>query len=250
MKNVLFFGMLLPSVLTMAQAYEPDSCDGTGNVELKNWTEGKEVSSLYLFGCGPGWADNISTSFLKASGKPPAKPVAAGVEYEIDEEWEDYLIAYDEWTCKYGANNLMDGNPATAWVEGVKGYGVGEIVMIVDVDLKRAIQIWNGYGKSEALHKYNGRVKSANTYVVRSQYGGATQCGTVYSNFLPVASSRVELKDHNGFQTLIVPDFEKETYEFQGSQREYDYWLALEILDVYPGTKWEDTCISEVRNTP
>ena len=64
-----------------------------------------------------------------------------------------------------------------------------------------------------------------------------------------MASKEVSLIDRNGFQPLGIPNFSKGTYEFQGQQWEYNYWLVIEILEVYPGTKWTDTCISEVRNS-
>lgn len=60
----------------------------------------------------------------------------------------------------------------------------------------------------------------------------------------------INLKDVNNYQTIKIPDYKVETYVHKAfdSKIEYAYFLGIEILDVYKGTKWDDTCISELRN--
>lgn len=233
----------------MGQAYEPDDC-GQANPELKQLLNGEGLEQMYFDGCGPGWTDALSTSFLKSSGKPPQKPIIPEPEGELDDAWEDYRYQYDLWTCKYAAYNLSDGDTRTAWVEGVDGHGVCEFVMVPSIDLSRPIYIWNGYGKSENLYNYNSRVKAANIHVIKGGYAGATQCGTYYVDIEKVARFQVQLKDMNDYQLLDVQQLTE--FGEGGSMREegMNYWLGLEILEVYPGTKWSDTCISEIKNIP
>jgi hypothetical protein len=80
------------------------------------------------------------------------------------------------------------------------------------------------------------------------QEGGQSQCGDNYEALKIILTSKVTLKDSNQFQSLPIPEFNKETYLFQDEQWEYKYWLMIELIDVYPGTKYQDTCISEIRN--
>ena len=142
----------------------------------------------------------------------------------------------------------MDGNTATAWVEGASGQEVGEVVMIPRLDLDKPIQFWNGYGKSEKLYQYNSRVKKARMHIFRGKFQGAGNCGAAFKEIIKVASLDVNLLDRNGFQPLGVPTFQKDKFDYQSQQWDYSYWLAIEIVSVYPGSKWADTCISEVRN--
>ena len=244
-KSITKIATLLFPLTVLSQAYEPDACDAS-NPELKQLVNGGTIPSLYLHGCGPGWTDVISSSYLKASGKPPSKPESPESDSELLEEWEDYRYAYDLWTCKYSAYNLSDENTSTALVEGVEGNGIGEIVIVSSLDLSRPIEIWNGYGKSANLFKYNSRVKTLNVHVITAQREGATQCGTFFKNARKVKSFSVSLKDYNGYQALDVPELG--TYGNESKEVGTPFWIAIEITDVYKGEKWADTCISEIRN--
>ena len=73
----------------------------------------------------------------------------------------------------YGVENLVDGNPATAWVEGVDGYGEGETLdfcMACNFDYDCGsekiykINIVNGYAKNETTYKrkFNEILKALN----------------------------------------------------------------------------------------
>ena len=57
-----------------------------------------------------------------------------------------------------------------------------------------------------------------------------------------VARHVVELRDHNGFQPLPLPP---NPGGYRGSELVF---VAVRIRSVYPGDKWEDTVISELRN--
>lgn len=64
--------------------------------------------------------------------------------------------------AKYAASAALDGDPATAWCEGVNGSGVGEWIEVafaepVDLDI---VDILGGFFKSAELLAANGRVMS------------------------------------------------------------------------------------------
>jgi hypothetical protein len=73
--------------------------------------------------------DAWASSFLKAEGKPPVKPKFTGDE-DTDMEIEcDYSYDYARWASMYSSLSLSDSDPSTVWAEGVKGPGIGEVVI-------------------------------------------------------------------------------------------------------------------------
>jgi len=119
----------------------------------------------------------------------------------------------------YGAGNLFDGNLSTAWVEGVKGLGVGESILI-EFDRPtavRSLQIVNGYNKNKALFAKNSRV---GTFEIVNSAGRRIE---------------VPLQDRMGWQEIVLSG--------QGRVK----WLQLRIKHARAGSKYNDTAISELR---
>lgn len=119
----------------------------------------------------------------------------------------------------YGVLNLFDNDAATAWVEGQKHEGVGEYLAIDFEDKRdvRALDLLNGYTKSERLFYRNARVR---TLRLSASNG-----------------SRAEftLRDDASWQRLNLNGFSDIT------------WLRIELGSVYPGSHYADTAISELR---
>jgi len=107
---------------------------------------------------------------------------------------------------------------AGVWAEGVEGNGVNEWLkfdFVFPINIT-SIRIWNGFKKSLALYKANGRVKKV----------------------LITASNGEE-------KTVVLSDvFEEQSIPVSFSQS--FTWLKMTILEVYPGLKYKDTCISSV----
>ncbi|MDR2475943.1 MAG: hypothetical protein LBD45_08815 [Bacteroidales bacterium] len=122
----------------------------------------------------------------------------------------------------YTVDNLWDDDVRTAWVEGVKGYGIGEyIVFDFPEGSPRATDcnIVNGYAKSEKTWKNNSRVKTLN----------------VYENDKLVAI--VNLKDKRCVQNFPLENHRQQREAMQ---------LKFVITEVYKGDKYDDTAISEL----
>ena len=104
------------------------------------------------------------------------------------------------------------------WVEGVEGHGINEKLFIT-AKACFALHISIGYVSyvNPNLYKENSRPK-----LIRL---------TVENEF----TFDVELEDTPNYQTIMLPF----------PLRENDI-LELEILDVYPGTRYSDTCINEI----
>jgi hypothetical protein len=175
---------------------------------------------------------------------------------------------------KYGGFNLFDRNPATAWVEGVNGDGNGETFTIgMGDELKENIYVVNGYQKSEALFSQNNRIKSLRMtlYIGFMIPGDVTEI-YAYFNAVPFGEPiEIGLEDKFGVQQIRFPfdinaaeafkekqraaflnDFKTRMDEMQQSSvgfekdPEMQYFLKFEIRDVYKGTKYDDTCISDI----
>jgi hypothetical protein len=122
-------------------------------------------------------------------------------------------------TDKYKVDNLLDDNNKTAWVEGKKGDGIGESVTFKANKpfLVKEIRINNGYKKSKNLYTANNRVKN------------------IKITFSDGSELIKELKD----------DYSKiETFKLE-IEKEVE-WIKFTILDVYKGSKYDDTCISGI----
>ncbi len=125
-------------------------------------------------------------------------------------------------SANYKASNLFDKNHETAWVEGVNGLGVGQTITYQGVrgDYIDEIRILNGYVKSDKAWTENARVKS-----LKVTCNGQPIC------ILQLQNSR----------SLQVFDLDYLLYDYDGV-----FTLKFEILEVYPGTKYQDTAISEI----
>jgi hypothetical protein len=130
--------------------------------------------------------------------------------------------AYEE---NYHPNYVLDDNPKTAWVEGVDGDGVGQVLSIPVSTLKSArrvrVDIWNGYQKSKKLLEANGAPKDVTVSVLdaRGQITG---------------SVKTTLKRAMGKQSVTVP-----VVGGVGVVR-------IVVDSVIAGRVYKDTCISDV----
>lgn len=119
----------------------------------------------------------------------------------------------------YSPENVYDGNYKTAWVEGAAGHGIGEWIeyTFTDPQYIKSISIANGYTKSLDTYQRNSRVKRIG----------------------------IEVDD------VYIGDYELEDGVMDLQPIHLDYSKALArvrfiIKEVYPGTKYTDTCISEI----
>lgn len=132
---------------------------------------------------------------------------------------------------QYGAytpENAFDGNLSTTWAEGVSGNGSGEYLggMWSGDGSQWAVAglaVWSGYQKSNDRFYKNARPRTVNVLLV-SDTVGAISC-------------EATLEDLMGVQYVIL--------EYRVP---FDSQIAGLILlnDVYSGSKYQDTCISEM----
>ena len=112
---------------------------------------------------------------------------------------------------------MLDSDQWTAWNEGAAGDGVGES-LLYEFDKQRNLEkfeIVNGYAKSSKVYVENARIRLARI---------TTATG----------SNAVILRDVARWQSLRV-------------SKGLTNFVRLEILEVYPGIKYHDCAVTEVR---
>ena len=126
----------------------------------------------------------------------------------------------------YSPKNAFDGVMSTTWQEGVAGAGIGQWIEIKFSDAQSvSIKMVNGFNHTDAkygdLYSLNARVKR-----VRVSYGADLG-----------QSVTADLLDGD-------KDFQQIAYGLMSTR------FRITILDVYPGSKWQDTAISEIKFEP
>ncbi|MEZ0275680.1 MAG: hypothetical protein ACAH88_12310 [Roseimicrobium sp.] len=128
-----------------------------------------------------------------------------------------------EGSQNYDAEMIADHNRMTAWVEGVPGDGIGESITLTlpKPAMVRKVGMVNGFARNEDLYRANGRVAKLDVSV----NGGKP--------------SRVEIPDE-----LLTSEYFY--FDLPSPKGELVKSVTLTIAGVYKGTKFEDTCISDV----
>ena len=110
--------------------------------------------------------------------------------------------------------NIIDKDQTTIWAEGANGLGVGESIIITFDKIVRLTNFYitNGLNQN-SYYKKNGGVKS----------------------FLVAGKYTVKFRDSFNFFQWVK--FKKPLITKK---------LNLKIMDTYPGTRWKDTCITEI----
>jgi hypothetical protein len=125
----------------------------------------------------------------------------------------------------YSAANVTDGSDATAWSEGVEGYGEGEWIeftLTSDFRIGDSWQIGNGYNRDKEVWQQNSRVKKLKVLVDDKVLG------------------YVMLSNLAAYQSFnISPSWLKEAPSFRKGTR-----IRFVIEQVYQGSRYDDTLIS------
>lgn len=123
-----------------------------------------------------------------------------------------------EGNVLHSAERLIDGSVNNAWVEGAPGYGINEFAVLRFTGAYRisGMRIHAGYQKSDKVYYNNARPEQ-----IRAEFSDGT-------------SEVITLQDVQAVQDIT---FEKSVVTED---------ITITILSVYPGSKYEDTVISEV----
>ncbi len=116
----------------------------------------------------------------------------------------------------YGPENLWDGSDATAWCEGAPGATGERLTIYLDnAPPFRRISFDNGYAKSARTFTRNARPR---VLAISTDTG---------------VKMRATLPDSPGESIVELP---------LGAHG----WVEMRIVEVYPGTHYQDTCLNGV----
>jgi len=161
---------------------------------------------------------------------------------------------------EYEWEMLDDDDLSTAWAEGVNGDGIGEwVIVFIDGDyqylnyedhienlpMNLTLKINNGFCRTETLFKNNNRVKRANLAI----YEVPLQVGQHKTEAIeePIKSAEIDILINDSMKTQYL----EMKFNLVGTYTTGNVclFLKLTILEVYPGEKYNDTCISELHAT-
>lgn len=125
----------------------------------------------------------------------------------------------------YSAENIIPPSLSHAWCEGVKGEGVGEWIELTLKEPAKGdmgLAILSGYAKNDWVYKNNGRPKKLQLMI----------------------NDRIE-------QEIGLEDIPREQlFRINNPTSESMSKVRIVISEVYPGLKYEDTCLTEVLLLP
>lgn len=138
----------------------------------------------------------------------------------------------------YAPSNVLDVDAETSWVEGVSGAGIGERLVLrlsaVAAGGKlegsyeiAAVGIINGYAAREDLYYSNNRVKT-----LEMAYDNAVGREEAADSVVWDLDETMEMQYYRFVDPVLMSD------------------ITLTIQSVYPGNKYDDTCIAEVVVVP
>ena len=192
---------------------------GAGGAESAGQTGAAGAGSAGPAGSAPGQARVVEQA-------PPARLYDEPVERRLyADRIEASSFLWTDWNKfqeNYHPNYILDGDPATAWVEGADSSGAGEWVRVhlspVEGASRVRLRIRNGYHKSRALHRKNARLAAVE---VRALPSGARHTAT--------------LEDTMGWQEIA--------FDMPAARLE-----AIELLarDVVEGSRYTDLCVSDL----
>lgn len=181
-------------------------------------------SGKYDFKGRDGWVqeDSFERGLVEIKPEDQTEKVSTGVgEGEVSAS----SFLKESGGYSYNPKNAFDGNMASTWQEGVDGSGIGQWLEVKFAESKFVdIFMVNGFNHSD--DKY-GDLYDANCRVsrIKISYGANLE-----------QSVTTDLMDG-------VKEFQKIAGGIQSTR------FRFTILDVYKGSKWQDTAISEIKFT-
>jgi len=130
-------------------------------------------------------------------------------------------VSPTEGSVSHGPELVLDGKPETAWNTNMNGVGQSITISVNDLSEVNGLKIRNGYNKKSAsgtdLYYANARAKK-----ILIEYA--------------TGSFEYTLKDKKRkYQNIPFKDPQPTS------------WMKITILSVYPGDKYDDCCISDIK---
>ncbi|MBN1799826.1 MAG: hypothetical protein JW822_14710 [Spirochaetales bacterium] len=205
--------------------------------DLQDKYDGRVYKALYLQPSGYEFVDE-HTMHLRFRDIEPDFNIE--LFFSTSQPYVSATSELREGDCIYKAGNVIDNEPATAWIEGVSGSGIDERIIFAigpiyskepGSYLVKKIGIINGFCMNSSLFYKNNRVKK-----VRLIW---------YSHYEERPERAGDKANHHEKIIELNDTMQMQFIEFEEPVRIYEF--SLEILDVYKGSVYDDTCLSEVK---
>ena len=203
------------------------------------------------------WKNNIKEKFLVLISKrydqyvefflynADGKPCFIGISCDDGEYFGEHGMEGDIGMANYtfeisgisASSSLREGsvsftpdkinlNANEAWSEGVRGNGIGEYI-IINKHSAMQVDLYISFG-FVSYSKPNLFTDNARPKKIRVSWADINRSQSLV----------IELADTPNFQHIKIPmrDYNPDDYSYSGP-------LKIEILEVYPGAKYTDTCI-------
>lgn len=198
------------------QCYDIGSTDGAVSQQIVDlrWTGAQvQVWGRLYTGVPAAEARHIEVERIEAVSGPATELRNLSFFASVSASSE---LPADQWGT-YHAFAAVDGAPETSWVEGVEGAGVGEWIELVfpGAIVVGRIGLDIGYDKDADLFFANNRVKRATIVFSDGQQLDLTFADTPGSQLVEIDSVQTSS-------------------------------LRLIVEEVYPGSRYDDTCLSEI----
>ena len=220
----------------------------------------KVILILLLLQCMSLFSEENDYSFVKKAINQYWSTLPYGTNWTLSRS--SALKESSESPDFYERDKAFDGNIETAWVEGVDENGNNEYIMTnvfkrykkwyVNFDYQEVIEkkginiflsVNNGYCKNENLFLKNNRVKRAKIVFYDTPIAVGQDSTNIDDNPMIIYEEEIELRD--------IMDEQK--FSFIINTRDDNLFsspfimIQLIILDVYPGTQYDNTAISEIK---
>lgn len=154
----------------------------------------------------------------------------------------EYKITVLSEHSAYPTTNLSDLNFATAWVATKEVIGGKIVIDFKKPTLIEGFALINGYHKSKSTYLENNRIKSIVVHIEGARSGDDFDNdpvdGTIdfkQTNYQPLYFDNMRQHPDMCYYNIAHP------FSHYKATR-----IELEIKDIYPGTKYDDTCLSEI----
>jgi hypothetical protein len=163
-----------------------------------------------------------------------------------EDKLDGHVAATSSLKEKYNPAKAFDRDIRTSWVEGKPDDGIGEKIAF-HVSTIDWIRIMPGFGVQKYF-KMNNRLKKARISIYETREIAVHQYDTEYSFGKLVKTTILNFKDDMFMQKFYIGITEERKFKpkYSTSLEDYGYIAILEIIEVYRGTRWRDTCIAEI----
>lgn len=162
--------------------------------------------------------------------------------------------------AKYPPSQLFDGSYKSCWVAGASSDKKNPVVYVRMPKETQSLNLYPGYGKSKSLYYQNARPREIrlSIYAGINPEGYVSEIATIYKSQKFEKQQVVSLADTPKIQHIELEFSTQKLTEFLEKTREsyksledipvgdVSLILAMEITEIYPGTKYKDICISEL----